>query len=302
MSGTLVLQLTMAPAARNRAPILCYNAGHPRPASTSAPMSILPPLAQALGRDERQAPARAPFEPPGTPFEDDRWELYHLDTDFAETRDLAQTEPERLKALVDLWWKEAERNQVLPLDDRFGPRFADNARRYHGPRTRFTFHRGMGHLPTDVAPDVRGRDYLIEAEVVVHDGAEGVLIAHGDATSGYSLYLQDGHLVHDLNVGGLHQLLRSDRPVPAGARRLGVQVEQGPLTTVQLPVGAPVQVPAWRRATLLIDGQPAGSAQHAHGFNSRGIGGFFIATAYKPRCGDRSGFRHADHLQNQNAV
>jgi hypothetical protein len=56
--------------------------------------------------------------------------------------------------------------------------------------------------------------------------------------------------------------------VPDGARRLGVQVEQGPLTAVQLPVSAPVQVPAWRRATLLIDGQPAGSAQHAHGFNS----------------------------------
>ena len=37
---------------------------------------------------------------------------------------------------------------------------------------------------------------------------------------------------------------------------------------MQLPVGLPVQVPAWRRVTLLVDGQPAGTAQHAHGFNS----------------------------------
>ena len=116
----------------------------------------------------------------------------------------------------------------------------------------------VGNAPAPHDEEVRG----------VAGRDEGVRVAHGDATSGYSLYLQDGHLVHDLNVGGLHQLLRSDRPVPAGARRLGVQVEQGPLTTVQLPVGAPVQVPAWRRATLLVDGQPAGSAQHAHGFNS----------------------------------
>ena len=65
------------------------------------------------------------------------------------------------------------------------------------------------HLPTDVAPDVRGRHYRIEAEVQLQGrGDAGVLVAHGDATSGYSLYLQDGHLVHDLNVGGLHQLLQ----------------------------------------------------------------------------------------------
>ena len=97
---------------------------------------------------------------------------------------------------------------------------------------------------------------------------EGVLIAHGDATSGYSLYLQDGHLVHDLNVGGLHQLLRSDRPVTAGTHNLALQLRQGPLTTMQLPVGLPVRVPAWRQATLLIDGEVVGDARHAHGFNS----------------------------------
>ena len=209
------------------------------------------------------------FHASGQPFAADVWELYHLDADFAENHDLAAAQPERLAALQALWWQEAERCQVLPLDDRFGPRFAENGRRVQGHRRQFVFHAGMGHLPTDVAPDVRGRHYRIEADVQLQgSGDEGVLVAHGDATSGYSLYLQGGHLVHDLNVGGLHQLLRSDRPVPASARRLGVQVEQGPLTTVQLPVGAPVQVPAWRRATLLIDGQPAGSAQHAHGFNS----------------------------------
>ena len=36
--------------------------------------------------------------------------------------------------------------------------------RFHGPRNHFVFHKGMGHLPTDVAPDVRGRSYRIEAE------------------------------------------------------------------------------------------------------------------------------------------
>ncbi len=93
--------------------------------------------------------------------------------------------------------------------------------------THFVFHAGMGHVPTDVAPDVRSRSYTIEAHVELGDaGAEGVLIAHGDATSGYSLYVSDGRLVHDLNIGGGHEIVRSDRRIPAGARRLGVHVKR----------------------------------------------------------------------------
>ncbi|MEZ5176707.1 MAG: sulfatase-like hydrolase/transferase [Acidimicrobiales bacterium] len=52
------------------------------------------------------------------PFEDDRWELYHVAVDPAELHDLAADEPERLAAMVERWWDEARRNQVLPLDNR----------------------------------------------------------------------------------------------------------------------------------------------------------------------------------------
>ena len=129
--------------------------------------------------------------------------------------------------MIATWWAEAEKHKVLPLDDRFGPRFAENAARFHGARHHFVFHAGMGHVPTDVAPDVRSRSYTIEAHVEIDEqGADGVLISHGDATSGYSLYVKDGHLVHDLNIGGSHQIVRSERKVPSGARRLGVHVER----------------------------------------------------------------------------
>ena len=117
--------------------------------------------------------------------------------------------------MIKLWWSEAEKHNVLPLDDRFGPRFAENAARFHGARNKFTFHAGMGHVPTDVAPDVRSRSYTIEAHVEIgEESAEGVLIAHGDATSGYSLYIKDGLLVHDLNIGGGHEIVTSDRKMP----------------------------------------------------------------------------------------
>ena len=54
----------------------------------------------------------------GKPFDEDRWELYRLDADFSEHDDLAAAEPERLNAMVEAWWAEAEEHGVLPLDDR----------------------------------------------------------------------------------------------------------------------------------------------------------------------------------------
>ncbi len=167
--------------------------------------------------------------------------------------------------MIKLWWSEAEKHNVLPLDDRFAARFAENAARFQGARSNFTFHAGMGHVPTDVAPDVRSRSYTIEAHVEIDAaGAEGVLIAHGDATTGYSLYIKDGHLVHDLNIGGGHEIVTSDRKVPAGAHRLGLHVER--LVRKEPPAkGARTGVSEYK---LLIDGEPAGSMQTQFGFNN----------------------------------
>jgi arylsulfatase len=192
---------------------------------------------------------------PGTSFDDDQWELYDLTTDFNETCDLAAAEPGRLADLQRRWWEEAAANQVLPLDDRFGERFAENAARFQGDRTRFTFWAGMGHLPTDVAPDLRSRSYTITAHVEVPEepdaAVEGVLVAHGDATSGWSLYVRDGRLVHDLNIGGHHEVVVANRPVPAGQHRLGFRMERTPQPGA-FPHGA---------GTLLINDDPVGTME-----------------------------------------
>jgi hypothetical protein len=161
-----------------------------------------------------------------------------------------------------VWWREAEAHKVLPLDDRFASRFIENAARFHGGRTRYVFHSGMGHVPSDLAPDVRSRSYLIEAHAEIDEGSEGVLIAHGDATTGYSLYLRDGRLVHDMNIGGQHVVVTSDRVVPAGRHRLGVRVRR--LTREAKPTMA--TGPGVSEFTLLIDGEAAGNRQSGLGF------------------------------------
>ncbi len=195
------------------------------------------------------------YHPPGKPFDDDVWELYHLDVDFSETVNLADRYPERLQAMIAQWWAEAERNNVLPLDDRFAERFAENAERHQGARTRFDFHAGMGHIPTEVAPDIRGRDYDITAHVDISGAVpEGILLAHGDATSGYALYIdQFGRLVHVANIGGELSQVASDQPVPPGTTTLGLRSRQ---VADDGEARGPGIV-----YTLLIDGQEAGSVR-----------------------------------------
>jgi hypothetical protein len=180
-----------------------------------------------------------------------RAELFHLDEDFSETDDL-----------VALWWEQAEQHKVLPLDDRFRTRFVENANRFHGARTRYVFHAGMGHVPTEVEPDVRSRNYSIEALAQVDGISEGVLIAHGDATTGNSFYVRDGRLVHDMNIGGEHVVVTSDRVVAAGERRLGVRVRR--LSREAAPDMA--TGPGMSEFTLLIDDEAVGRIESRLGF------------------------------------
>ena len=192
------------------------------------------------------------YHPPGSAFIDDVWELYNLNEDFNETNDLADAHPQRLAEMQDIWWQEAEANQVLPLDDRFASRFAENAERHRGGRTHYKFWPGMGHLPSEVAPDLRSRSYTINATVDLASATErGVLIAHGDATGGYSLYLENGYLKHDLNIGGNHQILRSVQPLTAGRHELSMRMRRSKNADNSVN-GA---------AALLVDGNEVASMQ-----------------------------------------
>jgi arylsulfatase len=184
------------------------------------------------------------YHPPGTPFEDDTWELYDLEHDFAENRDLAAEDPGRLESLQAEWWRQAEDNKVLPLDDRFAERFAENAERHRAGRTHYELWAGLGHVPTDAAPDLRSRSYTITVEIL--ERGDGVLVAHGDQTSGYSLHVDRGHVVHDLSVGGHHQVVRADRPLPDGPC----------VVTFRMERGEPFMGRAPGSGTLSIDGEP----------------------------------------------
>ncbi len=152
---------------------------------------------------------------PGTSFDDDRWELYQIDQDASETRDLAETRPDKLAELVDLWWQEARQHRVLPLDDRTLERFKVVPTGAITSRRVFTYHPGA-RVPAQAAADTKDVSHTITAQVDCADAAEGVLVACGDRFAGWVLYVGDNRLTYDYNSAGTHHVVTSDTPVPAG--------------------------------------------------------------------------------------
>ena len=121
-------------------------------------------------------------------FAADTWELYRLDDDYSQARDLAAAEPARLRALQDLFWAEAARNDVLPLQNPAG--HGEGVPRVGGGRDSFTYFPGAVGIPEKAAPPLFNRSYAIEAEVdVPASGARGVILAEGGRSAGYALYV-----------------------------------------------------------------------------------------------------------------
>ena len=127
------------------------------------------------------------------PADDFAWELYHVDADFSESVNLARSNPRKLRELQDLWWAEAARHNVLPLDCRFGER-ANPANRpsLSRGRTTFTYYPGIARIPEATAPDVKNKSFRLTAEVEMPEGgAEGVLVTEGGRGGGWGLLVLD---------------------------------------------------------------------------------------------------------------
>ena len=172
----------------------------------------------------KAAAVHAPLSGKGH-FDDDVWELYHVAEDRSESNDLAAAHPEKLQELITAWFAEAEANFALPLDDRSAREILTVPRpQAEAPRERYVYFPGTAAVPESVAVNVRGRSYKIIADVVLDEGAEGVLFAHGSRFGGHSLFLKDDRLVYVYNFLGIppEQSFTSDELTP-GPHALGVE-------------------------------------------------------------------------------
>ena len=166
---------------------------------------------------------------PGADYDSEPWELYHIALDRSECVDLAATEPDRLADLQALWWSEAQRHGVLPLDDRgfelFGVRFRD--RSPHPSTRRYVYRPPMSPMPGQASAAIGGRSFDLTARISRSGADEGVLYSTGTENSGIVLFVQNDCFVLDYNVFNEHSILQSTVPVPTGDSTLVARFRRG---------------------------------------------------------------------------
>jgi len=160
-------------------------------------------------------------------FNDDQWELYDTSKDWSQARDLSTEQPEMLKKLQQLWLIEAVKYNVLPLDDRMAERgnaeiagrpdlIAGNRQIVFGPTAR---------VPGLAIITMQNKSYAITAEIEVPEsGAEGVIVANGGITGGFSLYMKNGKPKYSYNFFGLEEtFVEGNSAIPPGKHQVRME-------------------------------------------------------------------------------
>ncbi len=201
-------------------------------------------------------------------FENNPWELYNIENDFSQAVDVAAQRPEKLKELQAVFDQEAKRFDVYPLDDRFAERgmIPDRPSVVKG-RTSFRYTAGTTRIPEGSAPPIYQRGHTITARVVIpKTGAEGVILAEGGSSGGYTLFVQDGKAHYEYNFfGKATYQVSSAGTLPAGEVEIVLDYEQKPFKRFVETTGGP--------ATLRVNGKVVGS-----GLIENAVVGRFSAT------------------------
>ena len=136
-----------------------------------------------------------------------KWELYDLSKDWTQDGDIAASNPGKLRELQDLFWVEAARYQVLPLDSSTASRMITARPSLIAGRTVFTYSGEVTGIPPGDAPAIYDKSYSISADVDIPErGADGMLVTQGGRFGGYGLYLLKGRPILTMNLLDLQRV------------------------------------------------------------------------------------------------
>jgi len=147
-----------------------------------------------------------------------KWELYHLDEDVTEYNDLADKMPDKLKQMQKVFYEQAKKFDVLPLDNSTLARFITQRPSATAGRTTFAYSGELSGVPASSAPNILDKSYTITAEVNIPEGgAEGMIVTEGGRFGGYGLFLSTGEMgVRHGKVVFLYNLLDLKRTIWEG--------------------------------------------------------------------------------------
>jgi arylsulfatase len=143
------------------------------------------------------SPVTLPWElntaPPPDVITGYKWELYNVQEDPTQYNDLADKMPDKLKQLQDLFYVEARKYNVLPLDNSTLARWNTPRPSLTAGRTEFTYSGELSGVPASAAPSILNKGYTITAQVEIPDGgAEGMIVTQGGRFGGSGLFLSKG--------------------------------------------------------------------------------------------------------------
>jgi arylsulfatase A-like enzyme len=185
------------------------------------------------------------------------WELYHVAEDFAENDNVAQENRPKLIELIGMWYAEAGKYNVLPVDGSGVDRVLAEKPAAAVPRDRYVYMPHTQSVPYNAAPRLLNRPHSITADVELPEhGAEGVLLSQGTTAGGYSLFIQDArlHYVHNYVGRGLYKV-STPEPLEPGTHQLRFEFEPTGQPDMAHGRGAP------GRLQLYVDGELTAEAE-----------------------------------------
>jgi arylsulfatase A-like enzyme len=201
---------------------------------------------------EAGKPFGAPITAAGlTGLDAHHWELYHIAEDPAENHNLAGQHRDKLIELIAMWYVEAGKYNVLPIDGTVTQRVMAERPQVAEPRTQYVYRPGTQTLPFFVGPRVLNRPHSVTADAEIPDGgAEGVLLSQGSAVGGWSFYVKDNRLRYAHNyVGRAIYRVSAPDPLPAGRHQLRFEFRPTRQPDLAQGKGTP------GRAGLYVDGK-----------------------------------------------
>ncbi|WP_426566094.1 arylsulfatase [Angustibacter sp. McL0619] len=192
--------------------------------------------------------------PPGitdwTP-DNDTWELYDLETDWSQARDLAAEHPDRLAALKQLFLIEATRNSALPIGGGLWIPILHPELRITPPYSRWDFPGPITRIPEFSAPALGNKANTVTLHLDLPETPSGVLYALGANSGGLTCYIDDGTLCYEYNLFiVMRTKIQATTPLPTGQATVEV------VTRYAEPrPGGPLDI------TLKVNGEPVGEGR-----------------------------------------
>ncbi len=194
------------------------------------------------------------------------YELYHVDEDWTQAVDLAAKYPEKVRELDKLFWQEARKYQVLPLDASVATRIAAPKPNLAAGRTDFTWSGRITGTPNGDAPSVLNASFVYKANVEVpQGGGQGMIVTQGGRFGGYGMYLLKGRPVFVYNFLDLERSRwESPTPLTAGRHTIEFDFNYDGLGAGTLAFNNVSGVGRGGTGVLRVDGREVASQHIAH--------------------------------------